>query len=251
MSEEKETMGTMREAITGEKPAVVAETPEVKVEETKTDVVEAVSQEPQVETAETAPKTEVEAQPKEVTGVLKGIQAERKKRQALEERIRELEGQINQYSQPVYTETTTDVQPSTGVEMKILTLSENAARRAHSDFQEKFDLFQEEAIKNPALYDMVVNSDDPGEAAYQAGQTLMVQKKYGIDLNTQISNIKKELESELKAKIRAEVEKELLGKIQTKQNQPTNLLTTRSASGAEAPFRPSTFADILGARKRG
>lgn len=217
--------------------------------------------EPKVETPEVKPVVETDkekAQPetdKAVSGVLKGMQAERKRRQALEEEVRQLRSQLNA-PQDIYTPAVEEVPQSNQIppdyENKVLTISETQARAAHPDFQEKFDLFMEATASNPTLAQMVMNSDHPGEAAYQAGKTLMIQKKYGTSLDEQIENIRKETREELKKQLRAEVEAELSGKVATKLNQPTNILSARSASGGDgkSSFQPSSFRDLLGKKSR-
>jgi len=215
---------------------------------------------PKVETAvEVKPAIETntdKVQPeadKAVSGVLKGIQAERKRRQALEEELKELKSRYqseNLYSPVIEEVPQTHSQPD--FENKVLTISETQARAAHPDFQEKFDLFMEATVNNPSLAQMIMNSDHPGEAAYQAGKTLQVQKKYGNTLDEQIENIRKETREELKKSLRAEIEAEMSGKVATKLNHPTNILSARSASGGDGrgSFQPASFRDLLGNKSR-
>jgi hypothetical protein len=192
-----------------------------------------------------------EASP-EVRGVLKGIQAERQKRQAAERERDELRAQIAQLTGQTVTEEITEQpqRPDPVTERRILTISENNARRAHSDFEEKFKTFAAEAEKNPALYDVVMGSDDPGEAAYQAGKTLQLQQKYGTDPEAMVSKVKEETETQMRDRIRKEVEAEMKEKISTKNNEPKNILAGRSAGKVEQETVPAlTFSQLLAKRK--
>lgn len=206
---------------------------------------------PAVETNTEKPQPETD---KAVSGVLKGIQAERKRRQALEEEVKQLRSQLQ--TPDIYSPVIEEVpQPSLShpdFENKVLTISETQARAAHPDFQEKFDLFMEATVNNPSLAQQIMQSDHPGEAAYQAGKILQVQKKYGTTLDEQIENIRKETESNLRAKLRAEIEAEMTGKVAQKLNHPTNILSGRSASGGDGrgSFQQSSFRDLLGNKSR-
>jgi hypothetical protein len=99
---------------------------------------------------------------------------------------------------------------------------------------------------------MIMNSDHPGEAAYQAGKTLMIQKKYGTTLDEQIENIRNETREELKKSLRAEIEAEMSGKVASKLNHPTNILSARSAGGGDgkSAFQPASFRDLLSKKQR-
>ena len=260
MSEQVEqTQTSFAEALGKEGSVAPIQTPESQI--TESGAVETPQlQEPAKETApqEPAPSPAPQTQPesdKAVSGVLKGIQAERRKRQQLERELSEMKQRISQYETPAYQEPQyTDAQveqPESKTEMRILSISESSARASHPDYQEKFEAFYKEATQNPQLYQMVINSDHPGESAYQAGKTLLIQQKYGVDFDTQYSKIKEELTAELTPKLRAEIEAQFTGKVQSKLNQPTNILQARNAGdGGPPPFRPTSFADVLG-RKRG
>ena len=252
---------------------VKTEKPEEKTEAPKEEKVEAVSFEealkPKEETVEAkteeAPEKEavkVEAQAEEAvvvesadekTGLLAGIQAERKKRQEWQKTALEQQREIERMK----AEAPLDVAADDGSQFKnqILGISESSARMAHKDFQPNYDafyaaVFDGETI-NRQLYDSVMNSPHPGEAAYQAGKLIKFQQKFGYTLDEQIPNLEKDLEARMKDKWRKEVEAEFNGKVAVKEKQPTNILSTRSAgTQVEAPFRPTTFADILGSNKR-
>ncbi len=226
-------------------PEVEIETPEV-AEET----VEAPEEAAPV-TEPAAGATSAEKSNVQVAGVLKGIQAERSRRQFAENRLKEVEAELLQFKgEPAAPPQRAVSDPA--IERKLLTISETSARTAHPDYTEKFQVFATEAESNPALYQMVMESDHPGEAAYQAGKNLMVQKKYGTDPEAMVKKIREETETEMKAKIRAELETEIKGKVQAKNNQPKNILAGRAAGGGETGEVPPIigFGQLLQRRSK-
>lgn len=254
MSEQQETVETKTESKSelsikdiiapSEKETVSVSEKQTETPKEEPKVTEAPKTEAVVENNEVKTTEAVEDPEKKVSGVLKGIQAERRKRQALEEELRQLKSQV-QNSQTYYEPTAESQENAGQFENKILAISESSARSVHPDFQEKFDAFFEAAQNNPTLYDAVINSDHPGEASYQAGKALLFQKKYGTDIDSQQKAIREEAIKELKDSIRKEVEAELTGKIQTKLNQPTNLLSARTANQDAGRFQPTSFGDLL------
>lgn len=209
-----------------------------------TPVVEAKAQEKVLETPEE----------KEPLVPVKAVQAERKKRQEVQQRLMELQRQNEELmAQGSIAPDTSALEADTKKQM--MAIADISSRAIHPDYQEKFDAFQSAVFDgeqiNSSLYESIINSDHPGEAAYNAGKQILFIKKYGTDLDSQVKALKEETRAELKEELRKEVEAEMLGKIQTKQNQPTNLLTTRSAgSPSDRPFVQPSFGDVLQAKRR-
>lgn len=190
---------------------------------------------------------------------VKGIIAERKKRQEAQAQLlqaqKELEELKAQGMNPSVDETQIENHVENKMKSKILAISEGSARQAHPDYQEKYEAFQSAVFDgdqvNRALYESVLNSDHPGEAAYAAGKMILFQKEHGSDLDSQVKSIEQKAIAREREKLRKEVEAEFQGKVQTKQKQPTNLFSTRSAgSSSEEPFIQPSMADLLEIKRR-
>jgi hypothetical protein len=194
--------------------------------------------------------TEITNPKEQQTVPVAALQSERKKRQLEQQRALELQKELDDMRSQGVTPEESQVMESK-FKNSLLAVSESSARQTHKDFQEKYDAFQAAVFDGDAvnkdLYDMIVNSPHPGEAAYQAGKSILFQKEHGTDLDSQIASIEAKAIARESARIRKELEAEITGKINTKLNQPTNLLHSRSAgSGSETPFRQAGMADVLG-----
>jgi hypothetical protein len=249
-----------------------AEPAETLATESPTDVtseapaatLEATPAETQTTAAAEAPPVTTEPVPDPKSqGLLSGLQAERRKRQELQSENEQLRQQLagNTTPEPVYDVPEADPrlqQFEKRWESRFLTMSEQAARKVHSDFQEKFDLLMAEcagsdtAAPNVALAKTIFeDSDDPGEAAYQAGVQLSMQKKYGNDPTKIVEKVRSEVEAELRPKLKAELEAEILGKVVKRSNVPTNISGAASASGGPAAaWQPTTVDKLYGGRRR-
>lgn len=192
----------------------------------------------------------------QVVGVLKGIQAERGRRQSAEARVVDLEAQLAQYTGAAIEQPQAASQQGapqmSDVERRLVLMSEISARQAHPDYDEKFAAFFKAAEQNPTLYETVMGSDHPGEAAYLAGKTLQLQAKYGTDTDGMIKAIRAETEKELREKIRGEEVAKLQGRIADKGNSPTDITAGRAAGETAAePVQPLGFAQVLARKQRG
>jgi hypothetical protein len=190
-------------------------------------------------------------------GILKGIQAERQKRQAAEQRAADYERRIAELEgRETTAPQVTAPQVDARTENRLLTISEQSARAAHADYQEKFNAFLEAAVdaegRPTDLYLSVMDrSDHPGEAAYQAGKTLLLQKKYGSDPDGMIKAVREETIKEERERLKAEVTAELTGKVITKQSTPTDILAGGAAGhGGAGKEAPVGFGQLLAKRRR-
>jgi hypothetical protein len=187
---------------------------------------------PETKPTETRPETMVP---------VTALQAERRKRQDIEQRLAQYE-------------TPSDPEPieTNQIDPRITAVSTEMARMAHPDYDAVYSVFDEEATKNPQLYEMALNAKLPGEAAYQIGQHFSVVRQYGTADPVQlVKKIREKVTEELRSTIRAELEKELTEKIQAKANTPTNILAARTAAANNRPSpRPLTFAEELERRNR-
>lgn len=204
---------------------------------------------PQATPPAPAPTISIEELQKQNAGLMKAMIAERKKRQELEAGLQ----QQPQAPAPQYFE-----DPQRFIEQQVgamkqqvgnqlVHISEAMAKQAHPDFHEKYGAFQEAVLQNPSLLDMVMADPNPGEAAYQTGKQILFNQRYGSEPEQIISKVREELVPTL----RKELEAEILGKARQMVNQPTNILSARSAGGEEAPaFRYTTVQEALGRKKR-
>lgn len=265
MSEEKvETQEQAQPSfgeLLGEKPVREPQA-EVQSEEQPSEPVE--PQEPQVEAAEQDIPPVEEAQteePKEpeqavaeekpqepvpnhqVNGLLSAVQAERKRRQEAEARLAQYEGDYQMSPQQEADNNAALADP------RIVDMSEQMARLAHPDYDEKFTAFSQAVAQNPSLYEQVMSSNNPGEAAYKAGELVMYQQQYGsADVGQILAKAKKQIEAELTPKIRKQVEQQFTDRLNDKASTPTNILSARSAS-TEPPddsYRSPSWGDVLG-----
>lgn len=255
-----EPQATLSDALKskGQEPMRDPVTVEAKVEETEAKVDITPSDSKVVETktegtpdagiaAALAPKVEVNPLEEKVAGLTAALRAERQRRQEAEQYRQSQELGFEQQQ----TDTNSVESLKKEFDNKFLFMSETSARTAHPDYDEKFGAFYnaiytEGVLTNPSLYKTVMSSDHPGEAAYQAGKSLLVQKKYGVDWDSQYSNVRKELEAELRPQIRSEIEAEFQGKVIDKQKQPFNLLGSRNGGGGgNAPFAATSLKDLL------
>lgn len=217
---------------------------EVSPKEEAAPVVEAPVVEAKVET----PAVVVEEPSKQVP--LNALTNERRKRQEAEAALAELRALQNEQPSLPYVDpdTHTLIQNQVGAlgkqwENRHVMMSETIAKQAHHDYDEKYKAFESVAAANPELLNQIMQSDAPGEAAYQAGKQILFQQKYGSDSDTIIKRVKDELRPELEKEIQAS----LLGKLRDRNKQPTSTSQVRAASGETvADFRPTTFGDLLG-----
>lgn len=224
---------------------------------TETETETAPESEPVVETqtevvaqapTEVADVTETETGVKPQPGFVPvaAIQSERQKRQQLEQQLQSLlilnqQLQQQQYTAPqdaVY-QAPAEVDPNV-VKNQVATMSEHLARQTHPDYDEKYQAFAKALQTNPQkyqpLYESIMGSEHPGEAAYRAGEQLLLAEKYGADVVNNPSKfreaIRKETEIEIKAKADADAHAKVQGKLKERSKTPTDISQARSAGGS-------------------
>jgi hypothetical protein len=194
-----------------------------------------------IEATPAAPAVEPAAQMVPVSA----LQAERQKRQAIEDQLR-------QYQQPLTEQT--EVDPANAqfqaLNQKFLAQSEKSARRAHSDFDDAYKSFVEATQSNPELARLVVESEDPGEAAYQAGKNFLLAKQYGVqsigDLNGLVAAVEKKAREDERKKATEEHQATLTAKAAERLKTPTDITTARAAGGStESDWMPPSMGEHL------
>lgn len=170
-------------------------------------------------------------------GILRALQTERAKRQELEQ---QLGGAVPADHAASVTQT---------LQAQYLTLSENAARRHYKDFDQVYGEFLREVGNNDQLRDTVLQSPDPGEAAYQAGLQVKLVRELGPEV---ISNPYRLLEkgeergyAKAKAELTKEYELKLSARAGEKQQTPTDISKARSTGGTTVPYRTPSLAEAL------
>ncbi len=170
-------------------------------------------------------------------GILRALQTERSRRQELEQ---QLGGAIPAEQA---------VSATQNLQTQFLTLSENAARRHYKDFDSVYGLFLAEAGNNDSLRDTVLNSPDPGEAAYQAGLQVKLVKELGPEVIGNPYRLLEKGEERGYAKAKAELTKEFESKLSTraseKQQTPTDISKARSAGSTSVPYRSPSLGELL------
>lgn len=179
---------------------------------------------------------------------LPALLSERKKRQAAEAELARLKGEG-----AGQTTTTTDSDPSVQVQQlkdhfdsKLTTVSINAARKSKPDFDEKAAAFVKQAETNQALWSLVEQAEDAGEAVYSMGEEILYQAKYGQTRDQQHKNLEKELRAKIREEERAAAEKGVKAKLKKKKSEPVNISKKRAAGGStEAPYKGKSFGERL------
>lgn len=238
---------SMADALTAS-PTEPVSTTEAPAQETTTSEV---AQETTTAPVETSPQASTEAvapaQSKAERGFLAALRSEREKRQALEEQLKQLQSQdVGFQSELAPQAPVPQVDQAIEIKRTLTDWSEAQARRTYADFPQALQAYEEAIAAGDSSLLSCLNSPDPGEAVYQAGQRILFQKTYGRTPQ----EIRASMEKELAPKIKAQVEAELLGKLKGKQQQPTNILNARAAGGDSKPeWRPTGFADVLGTKR--
>lgn len=213
--------------------------PEILSEQPK----EQPKEEPKVEekvatTAPETPKTEPEPQMVPVAA----LQSERQKRQQLERELESFKTQKAPQETPEEVDAKFFENPVALVDQRVkmatLNMSEQVARVAHPDYDEKLNIFADLAKENPVFVQQMMQHPHPAEFAYQSAvKHLEFQKMQNPD--------------QYKAEIKAEVEKQLRAEYEQKfksANLPPDLAAARSAgTNNQAPVwnGPPRFEDIL------
>lgn len=210
---------------------------------------------PAVEAAAEVKPTEpvAEAAPQNPRMVpVSALQQERERRQIAEALLAQREQEAPPAPEPAVEELDPVARQLKKMEERFLNASQRYAQRAHADFDEAYKVFAEECQTNQALAQVVVESEDPGEAAYQAGKNLMLAKKYGVksigDINGLVTAIEKDVRADERKKADAEWQTKITGRAAERSKTPTDITEARAAGGAtesEPVYIPS-FGQALG-----
>lgn len=195
-------------------PTAEVETPEAEPETQEQPEIEAeappVEGQPRDEHGRFAPKGEKESAPpapQETEGHIPvaALKDERSKRQALEAELNQLRAQIAQQQQPALQAQPTVQGPPDrwedpegydrwligqaaeqarseavqAVQMQRIEASAMRARSKYPDYAEKHQVFGEMLNQNPALFDRMMQAEDPAEFAYAQAKTEVELRQYG------------------------------------------------------------------------
>lgn len=215
---------------------------------------------------EPAPEVKAEAKPVTVTpdeaktkGLLATTIAERERRQRAESEAAQLRAELERLrnSETVTAEPAevTEVAQAKKVLERVAAVSEQQARIAHSDFDEKYAAFAEAAVENPAIYHTVMAADLPGEAAYQAGKTILLSKKYGWETLSDPEKLRSALLKEVRAEWEAKQKADELANTKAvaadKAKTPTDISQARSASPpADLDYKTPQLSHLLAKVKK-
>jgi len=185
-----------------------------------------------------APEVTTTPEPREEMVPLAALRAEREKRQRIAQELAQYQQQ-NQFNPEAFYQDPRNIQ--TYVQQQLLNerinLSRSMVATLNPDYAEMEDLFVEEATKNPALRDEMLQAENPALFAYQTAKTLRTLRE------AQSGDLEKRLRAEIEAKVRAELE------AKQPPSVPPDLSAVRSAKGSDAP-PDDTLESILASRKR-
>jgi hypothetical protein len=240
-----ESLNAARGAATPEAEAPEVAQPEpIQAAETVTEVVD-----PNATTTATTAAPEVPAQPQTEASKpqpqvpVSVLVSMREKARAAEQRAKELEAQLQgQYVPQADADNSISElrQQLAQQRTQLLEQSEILIRQAHPDYDDVVKDFYEEAAKNEALADTVLNSPAPALAAYQAGQNLRLAKKYGPDVLGNPLKLRAAIEGEIRADERkqaqADFQRQLSAKANERANTPTDIAAVRAQSGGTESY---------------
>jgi len=201
-------MGTLEEVLSGDEPQeeVVDESEKEPVEEAVED--ESTEDEEIVEEKDEEPKG-VTAEPPSAKEVpLTALLDERDKRKQLQTELEDLKTEKSEqkdvWADP---EGYIDEKLNTRVgaleqqyQSGYLSLSMNMSKMYHEDFDAAKEAFIKAAEENPALAEMAVQSELPGEYIYKAGKEYLLLEQSGGNIETAIERAKREAVEEYVAK---------------------------------------------------
>lgn len=171
------------------------------------------------------------------------LQSERQKRQQLERELENIRNTAKPQEKPEDAEARFFENPVAIVDQRVrmaeLNMSEQIARSAHQDYDEKLNVFADIVKQNPVFAQQMMQHAHPAEFAYQtAVKHLEFQKMQNPD------QYKAEIKAELEKQLRAEFEQ----KFKSSASLPPDLAAARSAGAnnqAPAWNGPPPFEDIL------
>lgn len=198
-----------------------------------------------------APVVPTTPEPKEEHVPLAALRAERAKRQEYEARLRQYEQQqVQQQPQPnfyeapeQYLQTVLQSQHQQMTQMMLGAL-EAQAREVYPDYDEVFEIVQEQAAQNPVIAQQVLQAQNPAMAAYKLGKQLReMQAMRDPDA------YRKQIESEVRAKVEAEFAAKDAARLKAASAIPPDLTAVR-ASKDEDVLPDDSLEAILNSRNK-
>lgn len=230
---------TLEDVLNGKEEVIEPETAEVETEAAEPEAVEVVEEETEEVTEDPTEGVE-EVEPPATENVkevpLAAMLDERDKRKALQVEVERLKAE-----QETATKEKVDFweNPEAAIDAKVeerigkveqqftngyLSLSMQYSRSFHDDFDAAKDAFATAAQENPALADMALKAEMPGEYIYSTGKQFMELESVGGDVNA----LRERIRNEERAKLTAEFE----AKGKARQDIPVPLTDETSATPA-------------------
>jgi hypothetical protein len=142
-------------------------------------------------------------------------------------------------TQQVAQQVLSQVQPQTQQQQLMMRgyVSEQFARQKWPDYDDKAEVFKQEAERNPFLYRELMNADDPASYIYTAANNIVAARTYG----TTAPPSEAEIEARLREKIMAEIGI-------NRPSVPTSLASAQSRGSRSGPAwsGPAPLSDLLG-----
>ncbi len=221
-------MATLENILDGE--VTEQETTEEATEETKsqeTEVADEEKSDTEVEATEVAETEETptgeDAAPPAAEDVKKvplaAVLDERDKRKELQKQVEQLEAEkaetekekVDFWENPegaVQSAIKTEVDKLNAQRQSdYLSISMQMSRKFHDDFDQALESFSKAAEENPALADMALQADMPGEYIYETGIQFKQLNEMGGDLNAMRDQMRREIREEVLAEIKQKEDK--------------------------------------------
>lgn len=165
-------------------------------------------------------------------------QEERRLREQYERELAELRNQAqpNFYEQPeqYVHEVVGGVQRQ--LHMQMLSALEAQAREVYPDYDEVFQIVQENAQGNPVLTQQILQSPNPALAAYKLGKQLREMREMSDPAAYR---------AKIAAEERAKIEAEMQARTAARSAIPPDLTTARGAKGEIPPPPESAFDEVF------
>lgn len=240
----------LEEILSGEASAEAEQPQETEaVEAAAEDTVEATEPTGEETTEEVADASPASEETKVEDDKLAGITAEltriRAKNRELEERVNtpaQPEQRPDFFEDPDAALSSVEQRMDQKMARMRIEWSEQAARERHEDFEDKVQVFQEQANENPLLWQQMGQAPDPAEFAYRHADQVAKMREFG-----DISNFEEKVRADERAKAEKAIAEKYEAKLKELSNLPGSLSDTRAAGGNDTPsVTDEPLEDIMG-----
>jgi len=194
----------------------------------------------------------------EADGIMAAYMAEKKKRQLYEQQLQQLQQrQQKQEPEPEFDWTDpkkTIKQETQRLEQqfteKLLNMSEYACKQRHEDYDQKYELFTEMALNNPAIINQMLTQADPAEWAYQQASKQAAMREIGDDPVAYREKLKEEIKAQLLHEMGGGKKNDIEEKIQKAAGIPPAAagLRAKATNSSKDLLLDDPLASVFGSR---